>query len=466
RPLGPVTRTLRRLARRPARALATVATVAAVAIAVAAAPAWAGLSERERQDELARRRASLAADLCIEGRADERALVPLDEQRTVLAELDALLELDGADLPLRLLRATTWADLGERDRARDDLDAIAAGTDSAFLRAIAAHHRAGHAGEPDLLQLPAPTTAPECFVAGFHALRARDCARADALLTKAEAWLPARDLRLLAILGKQPPEPDRAFAEAKELEGTYGRPTARTRHVLAAAMLQKKQWAAAIPFAEDALRLRPDRHGPWTNLGLAHLRLGHLDDALRCYERAVALRPHFANSLSGLAQTLRALGRLDEARAAAARIADVAWREHELGNLELAVAIDALTRDDRVALQAAATAALAHFAAAAEVAGPNPRAASLASARAVAEALRTGKQEAALAPFLKQLRGEPRNARQIANLAELLGQGRPDAATLGLLRLWLLDLAIDFAPDDPALQAQRQRLLDSLSRPR
>ncbi len=467
RPLGPLTRGVRQLAQRPARALAGLASIAVVAVVLAAIPAWAGLSERERRDELERRRATLAADLCIEGRAEERALVPLAEHRTVLTELDALLELDGMDLPLRLLRAFTWLDAGESARAVADFDAIAATSRSPYLVGLVERFRPGAVAPPDLTGLPEPTTPTDCFVAGFLALRARDCVAADTLLTRATDWLPARDLRLLAILGKQPTEPDRAFAEAKELEGVYGRPTARTRHVLAAAMLQKKQWAAAIPFAEDALRLRPDRHGPWNNLGLAHLRLGHRDEALRCFERAVALRPHFANSLSGLSQTMRAFARFDEARTVAQRITDVGWREHELGNLELARGIAALAADDRATMLAAATAASGHFAAAAEAPRTtNPKAASLPQARDVAEALITGKKEAAVAPFLLQLRGDPRNARQIANLVSLLENDPPDAATFGLLRLWLLDLAIELTPDDPALPLQRQRLLHSLRTPR
>jgi len=434
---------------------------------IAAIPAWAGLSARERSETLARRRAMLAADLCIEGRAEERALVPLHEHSAALAELDDLLELDGDDLPLRLLRALTWFDAGDATRAKADFAALAEHGGTPYLQAIAARYAATTSTGVDLADLPDPTTRADCFVAGFHALRARDCALADTLLTRAADWLPARDLRLLAILGKQPPEPDRAFAEAKELEGIYGRPTARTRHVLAAAMLQRQQWTAAIPFAEDALRLRPDRHGPCNNLGLACLRLHRHEEALRWFQRAVELRPHFANSLSGLGQTQRALGRFDDARVTFHQIADPGWREHELGNLELQRAIDATTAGDRTAAITAATTARAHFAAAAATkAGASPRSTALPQAQALAEALLAGKAETLLVPFLTQMRHEPRNARQIANLAGLLEQGRLDARAIALLRLWLLDLAIDLAPDAEALREQRQRLLQSLRSPR
>lgn len=467
RPLGPIVRAARHLAQRPARAFAAAAGLAVIGMTIAAIPAWAGLSARERSETLARRRAMLAADLCIEGRAEERALVPLHEHSAALAELDDLLELDGDDLPLRLLRALTWFDAGDATRAKADFAALAEHGGTPYLQAIAARYAATTSTGVDLADLPDPTTRADCFVAGFHALRARDCALADTLLTRAADWLPARDLRLLAILGKQPPEPDRAFAEAKELEGIYGRPTARTRHVLAAAMLQRQQWTAAIPFAEDALRLRPDRHGPCNNLGLACLRLHRHEEALRWFQRAVELRPHFANSLSGLGQTQRALGRFDDARVTFHQIADPGWREHELGNLELQRAIDATTAGDRTAAITAATTARAHFAAAAATkAGASPRSTALPQAQALAEALLAGKAETLLVPFLTQMRHEPRNARQIANLAGLLEQGRLDARAIALLRLWLLDLAIDLAPDAEALREQRQRLLQSLRSPR
>ena len=101
---------------------------------------------------------------------------------------------------------------------------------------------------------------------------------------------------------------------------------------------------AAITYCEDSLRLRPDRHGPWNNLGLAYLRSGNLEAARRCYEKAVELRPWFPHSLSGLSQTLRQLGLVEEARQTAMRIKDTAWRGHELGNLAVTMSVSAAAR--------------------------------------------------------------------------------------------------------------------------
>lgn len=472
RPLGPLGRSWRRIARRPARALAVAASALAVVLLLTAMPAWAGLSARERAERRLALLIRLPADVCIEGRPEQRPLVPLHEHASLLGELEALLDLDADDLGVRLLLAASRLDRGDGPRARADIEAIQARADTPYLRALATRYGAATrdadgAWRVDLQGLPAPESTADCFVAGFHALRDRDCDRADELLTRAASYLPARDLRLLAILGKSKPEPDRALAEAKELEGIYGRPTARTQHTLAAAMLQRREYEQAIPYAEGALRLRPDRHGPWNNLGLAHLRLGRLQAARDCYERAVALRPWFDNSLSGLCQTWRRLGDFAAARAAAQRIGDVGWREHELGNVELAVAMQALAAGDLPARMAAAAAARTHFAAAkACPATTNPRANGLDAANTTAAALADDDVNLVLVALLTELRQDPRHPTLISNLACLLAQAELDSTSLLRLRLWLHELAVDLAPADPNRRRQRDDFVRSLSHPR
>ncbi|MBK8097226.1 MAG: protein kinase [Planctomycetes bacterium] len=465
RPLGPWRRNLRRMARRPVHTLAVFATIALVVTTTIAAPAWMAVSAYAaavERDQILRR---LPADLCIEGRPEQRALVPIRERGAVLDELDQLLSLDTKDLGIRLLRAAERLDAGDHARAAEDLSAMATHAATPYLRALADRYAAiaKDGGSLSLVDLPEPESDTDCFVAGFHALRGRDCERADALLTRAVAYLPARDLRLLAILGLKKPDPERAFAEAHHLEGVYGGPTARTQHTIAAALLMKKQYAAAIPHCERALELRPDRHGPWNNLGLAFLRTGRRDDALRCYERAVALRPWFDNSLSGLCQTLRQLGRFDEARAAAQRMGDLGWREYELGNVELAVTLVARANGDTAEREAAAAAAIGHFDAAIAAAGTtNPKAAAVPNARRLAAALAAPAADAALLPFLAELSSDPRNPRQIMNLADLLADVEITDELRDRLRLWLLDLAITLAPEDATIRDQRQILFEFL----
>jgi tetratricopeptide (TPR) repeat protein len=420
------------------------------------------------ENEFARGRARLPADLCIEGRADQRALVPIDETRDILADLDHLLDLDGGDVAVRLMRASTLLDMGERERARLDLEHLAAISGSDYVRAVAerlsrAEPKTGGVHTLDLEGLPEPESSIDCFLAGFHALRARDCERADELLSRDESYLPARDLRLLAIIGKRKADPQRALREAAWLEGAYGRATARTQHTMAVAHLQLREYAKAIPFCERAIELRAKRHGPWNNLGLAHLRLGHLDEALRCYERAVAERPEYDNSLSGLCQTLRELKRHDEARAAARRMTDVGWREYELGNLELTRALDAMLAQDAAGQRDCAAVAARHFAAAVAARdSENPKAQSAQASQLLAQALADERPDRAMTPLLFGLRSDPRNARQIANLAMLLKVTEFTDDVRDRLRLWLLDLAVDLAPDDPAYRSLRAALLQQL----
>ena len=468
RPLGQLTRTWRRMARRPARSLAIGATAAAVIIGAIAVPAVGALraqaAERERADRLAR----LPADICIEGRPDERALVPIDERDRLLEELDQLLELDQRDLGIRLLRAATRLDFGQIAAANADFAAIEEAADSDYVRALAARYAAaansdGNSAAVNTEGLPEPATDVDLFLAGFHAMRRRDCELADELLSRIEHYVPARDLRLLAILGRQQRDPQRAIEEASWLEGHYGRATARTQHTLAAAKLQLRHYAEAIPHCERALALRPDRHGPWNNLGLAHLRLGHLSEALRCYQRAVELRPWFDNSLSGLCQTQRNLGRIDDARATAERMRDDGWRAYELGNVELFIAFRALTEGDQQLEQAAATRAAAHFERARTAENSrNPKQQAALANRLLAEAIAGNQLDSALVPMLVGMRSDPRNPRLIGNLAAVLRATPIDDEARGRLCLWLFDLAIDLAPNDESLRRRRADLIHTL----
>jgi tetratricopeptide (TPR) repeat protein len=465
RPIGRLRRGLRRIRRRPARALAATATVAALLFGGVGVPAWLSMQAHAAELQWRQRHARLPADVCIEGYPDERPLVPVAEQDALLRELDQLVELDDRDLAMRLLRAASRLDYGRLDGARADLRRIAEIAGSDYVREVARRYADAPVGDdgrgvPDLDGLPEPRTRDDHFLAGFHALRARDCERADRQLTACGDYLPAQDLRLLAILGLERRDPQRAITEASRLEGVYGYATARTQHTLAAAHLQLKLYEQALPYCDRSLELRPDRHGPWTNKGFAHLRLGDLAAARRCYERAVELRPWLPNSLSGLCQTLRELGDYDGARAVAQRIADVGWREYELANVELVRALQAHVAGDLAAMHDAAQRAVEHFDAAADDASTRlPKRGSIRASRLLADMLRTDRLQDALTPQLLSMRSEPRNARRIANLSALLADAELTPTLRLRLRLWLLDLAVDLAPENPAYQNQRSELL-------
>jgi len=465
RPLGGLQRAWRRIRRRPLRTVSAVTGIVAVGALALALPALSALSTVATATEAKELRAHLPADLAIEGWPDERLLVPLTEQQKLLAELDRLLELDADDAAVRVLRASLRLDAGDHGGAAVDLALLRRHYDSPYLRAVAERFAAADRAKAgiaavDFAGLPAPQLPADCFVAGFLALRARDSEAADDLLRRAGEFPPARDLRLLAMLGLQHPDPEAIVAEAGRLEGLYGQPTARTRHALGAAMLMVKHWEEAARYCEQALQLRPDRHGPWNNLGLAHLRLGRLDEAARCYAKAVAFRPWFPNSLSGLAQTLREQSDFDGARASAAKIRDVCWREHELGNIDVAEALAARRAGNAERQRTCSQAAVQHFAGAlAATAGTrNPRAKSLPGCVAYARALVTDDTAAQLPFAIDAVRSEPRNAQQLANLVDLLANEDIDGDLRDRLRALLVDIAADLAPEDATIRQMRDRL--------
>lgn len=468
RPLGRMTRTWRRVVRRPAKSLAITASGSAVVLGAIATTLWLTMFAEAAKDEQLIRERNLPADICIEGWPDMRPLVPVEQQDALLGELTEILDFDDRQVGLRLLRAASFLDFGKLDLARQDFDVIAEIAQSDYMRELAkryANAKPGPMGRGivDLAELPEPQTESDFFVAGFHALRGRDCERADELLGKAGDYLPAQDLRLLAIVGKRKKEPQRAIKAASRLEGVYGYETARTQHTLAVAHLQLQLFEKAIPFCKRSLQLRPERHGPWTNLGFAHLRLGHLDEALRCYLKAVELRKWLPNSLSGLCQTYREMGRFAEAREVAMQIRDDGWRNYELGALDLTRSLAALAQDDRDTQVTAAVAAGQHFEAArAAKDSTNPKARSIRGQKMLADMLAANARDKALVPFLHGMRSDPRNPRRIADLSLLLGEGPLDADRRGRLRLWLLDLAVDLAPENPEYRRLRTELTNEL----
>jgi tetratricopeptide (TPR) repeat protein len=72
----------------------------------------------------------------------------------------------------------------------------------------------------------------------------------------------------------------------------------------------------AIVEARRALEEQPDQPGTLSNLGIALYEQKDFFEALRCYDRAVALSPEFADAHSNRGNALRALKRLAEAEQA------------------------------------------------------------------------------------------------------------------------------------------------------
>jgi hypothetical protein len=64
------------------------------------------------------------------------------------------------------------------------------------------------------------------------------------------------------------------------------------------ALLELRRNAAAAAAFEEYLRLRPNQFKGWMNLGVAYGRLGRLEEALRCFERAVEISPSDQQALA------------------------------------------------------------------------------------------------------------------------------------------------------------------------
>ncbi|MDC0239589.1 tetratricopeptide repeat protein, partial [Candidatus Thioglobus sp.] len=64
---------------------------------------------------------------------------------------------------------------------------------------------------------------------------------------------------------------------------------------------------------EKALALKPNYAEALNNLGIVYMELGQLDESVKCYEKSIAIRPNYAEALNNLGLTLKELGQLDEA---------------------------------------------------------------------------------------------------------------------------------------------------------
>ncbi|MBK8978620.1 MAG: protein kinase [Planctomycetes bacterium] len=474
RPLTRLGRAARRVRRHPTR-YALLATTALVVLLLAiGVPLWRARARAAAAIERSDLLRQLPALLAIEGMPEQRLLEDLAERGETLAVLDRLLELGPDDHATRLWRAALRLDQGDAEGARADLDAlVATAGDSPYLRAVAARYRASQTAlrgtlAVDLAGLPPPQSAFDHFVAGFHELRNRHvagfAARAEEHLRAAAAqgYLPAKDLHLIALLARGEDEnrlePFReAFELAAELKGIYGGHTARTAFARGTALLAMRRYQEALEPLELADALRPDRHGPLQNLGIVWRRLGEPEKALTFLQRAAALRPTFLNTQVSIGQVLMDLGRYDEALAVAAALPDdgrgnLAWRQPELvASIELQRAVDAPPgSEERIGHATRAREQLE----AAQAAVPDER---LRRSFALRAGMARSLAESGdfLASQLRQLRGDPDNPYQIANVELLLGETPLSEDARLHLRRWLLRLATQLAPGDTGL---RQRL--------
>jgi tetratricopeptide (TPR) repeat protein len=281
--------------------------------------------------------------------------------------------------------------------------------------------------------------------------------------------LPARDLRLLSLAelaGRDAELPQRLYDETVALEAIYGRPTARTLALRGVALLQQQRYADAIEPFERSLVLRPDRHGPHQNLGIACLRLGRLDDSERHLQEALRLHAFAWNTRHTLAQLARTRGDFATAYAIAEALPKTghrgeSWMQPDLvGSIALAEAM-ALVTSDPLRSRAAAARAVASYDEALSVRDTSAGR----QGRAIAVALVGERPAAAVIPFAAALLEEPDDPYQLANLAFLLPKSGLDAAQTAWVAAVLRRLAAERAAGDTALRARLEAEIGTVLAP-
>jgi hypothetical protein len=476
RPLSALQRRWRAVRRAPAKALGGLAAILAVVLVAAVLPLQQQQAARARTEQKAALLARLPSLLAVEGQPHERLVAELDpELRAGEALCDEILALDPDELPVRLFRAALQLDRGNHAAAAADLQAMVASRPRGYLAALAQRYAAADRNQRgtkavDVQGLPEPETPEECFVAGFHELRNRDvpgfAERAQALLQRAGAdYLPAVDLGLIATVartdtirsGRERAQLfQKAYDDALQLRGRYGRPTARIQAMAGAALVGLKRYADAVPVLQEALQLRPDRHGPHQNLGVAFHRLGQLDLAEQHLTAAHRLRPFASNTKMTWARVRRDRGDFAGAYEWAAKVsldsAEDRWQQPDLV-ASIAIAEAFANRDQNPGIAAAAALRAKEALGAALSAAPAEEQVLLRVRQGVAAALVQG--GTGLVDYLNLAQLQPEDPYTIANAASLLGDRVLDPKEALMLGIYLRRLALARVAGDTQL---RERL--------
>ncbi|HLK12354.1 MAG TPA: tetratricopeptide repeat protein [Candidatus Binatia bacterium] len=96
--------------------------------------------------------------------------------------------------------------------------------------------------------------------------------------------------------------------------------TAVARYNEGVAFTAKGDWPKAEAAYHEAVMRKPDFPEAWNGLGHALKMQRRFDDAVRAYQRALALRPGYAQAMEYLGETYVAMGKLGEARTLLARL--------------------------------------------------------------------------------------------------------------------------------------------------
>ena len=97
---------------------------------------------------------------------------------------------------------------------------------------------------------------------------------------------------------------------------------------LAAIAIEQQEYEQALKLHKQLLESEEPSADLFYNLGLLSQKRGHPQDAVRYYQRALALQPDSARALMNLGHALASLGKHEEAQDA--------WQTALRGNVELA----------------------------------------------------------------------------------------------------------------------------------
>jgi tetratricopeptide (TPR) repeat protein len=76
------------------------------------------------------------------------------------------------------------------------------------------------------------------------------------------------------------------------------------------------RYASALGKFQNSLQLDPQRYEAWNYVGYTSRKLGHYDDALLAYDKALALKPGYPDAIEYRGEAYLAVNRLDDAKQA------------------------------------------------------------------------------------------------------------------------------------------------------
>ncbi len=326
RPVTSLERVMRRLVRSRA-AMGALAALVVVAL-VLGGLAWrehALDGRRERWTELSRH---FPPNFTVVGAANREVRDAADR-----ADLSRLLD-EAADvavqpLPTLLLRASFRQDHGDPDGAARDMRVVADDVHTELARELATRYERADrekrgVGAIDLEQLPAPATAVDRYLLGYHCLRKYpDDPLALELLGDPEVRriAHAEELFLAFTVIKSPigPEDLRVAGERYEdvlkLEGRIGMRTAATAHVASRMLSVLRRHEDSLDVSTAGIALAPRAHVLRINAGWCAFVLGKNALAREHLEVGHELKPQYAHIVQNLVWVDVAEKRFDEALA-------------------------------------------------------------------------------------------------------------------------------------------------------